>query len=139
LNAVPATCAIAIGCLASYVPLYAVAAAIGLVPTQLASAPWSEIAFQAIYQGGFSMLLAGVAFTQVVKTFGPVRTTMVTAAVPVLATLLAVPLLDEPMTAVGVLGLFCVSLGLFIALRAQAGVSRTALPAMAEPKVGNTT
>ncbi len=120
LDAVPATCAIAIGCLASYVPLFAAAAAAGLVPTQLGSAPWSEVAFQAVYQGGFSMLLAGMAFTQVVKTFGPVRTTMVTAVVPVLAALLAVPLLGEPMTAVGMLGLSCVTLGLLIGLRAQA-------------------
>lgn len=120
LDAVPATCAIAIGCLATYVPLFAAAAAAGLVPTRLASAPWSEVAFQAVYQGGFSMLLAGMAFTQVVKTFGPVRTTMVTAVVPMLAALLAVPLLGEPMTAAGMLGLFCVTLGLLIGLRAQA-------------------
>jgi drug/metabolite transporter (DMT)-like permease len=127
LDAVPATCAIAIGCLASYVPLFALAAATGLVPTQLTSAPWSEIAFQAIYQGGFSMLLAGVAFTQVVKTFGPVRTTMITALVPVLATLSAVPLLGEPMTPIGGVGLACVTLGLLIAVRAQAGVNRSVL------------
>ena len=120
LDAVPATCAIAIGCLASYVPLFAAGAAAGLVPTQLASAPWSEVAFQAVYQGGFAMLIAGMAFTQVVKTFGPVRTTMVTAMVPMLAAVLAIPLLGEPMTAVGVLGLFCVTTGLLIGLRAQA-------------------
>lgn len=120
LDAVPATCAIAIGCLASYVPLYAAAAAAGLIPSQLASAPLSEIAFQAVYQGAFAMLIAGMAFTQVVKTFGPVRTTMITAVVPMLAAVLAIPLLGEPMTAVGVLGLFCVTLGLMIGLRAQA-------------------
>jgi len=130
LDAVPATCAIAIGCLASFVPLFAASVAIGLVPTQLASAPWSEIAFQAVYQGGFSMLLAGVAFTQVVETFGPVRTTMITAVVPVLAALFAVPLLGEPLTAVGALGLACVTLGLLIGLRAQAGTG-TALRARA--------
>jgi len=125
LGAVPATCAIAIGCLASYVPLFALAAAGGLVPTQLASAPWSEIAFQAVYQGGLSMFVAGVAFTQVVKTFGPVRATMMTAVVPVLATLLALPLLGETLTVVGVVGLVFVTLGLVIGIRAQAGISRT--------------
>jgi drug/metabolite transporter (DMT)-like permease len=124
LDAVPATCAIAIGCLASYVPLFALGAATGLVPTKLTSAPWSEIAFQAIYQGGLSMLLAGVAFTQVVKTFGPVRTTMITAVVPVLATILAWPLLGEAMTPVGGVGLVCVTVGLLIGVRAQAGANR---------------
>jgi drug/metabolite transporter (DMT)-like permease len=128
LDAVPATCAIAIGCLASYVPLFAAGAAAGLVPTRLASAPWSEIAFQAVYQGGLAMLLAGVAFTQVIKTFGPVRTTMITAVVPMLAAVSAVPLLGEPMTAVGMLGLVCVTLGLFVGLRSQAG-NRTVPPA----------
>jgi drug/metabolite transporter (DMT)-like permease len=127
LDAVPATCAIAIGCLASYVPLFVLGAATGLVPTKLTSAPWSEIAFQAIYQGGLSMLLAGVAFTQVVKTFGPVRTTMITAVVPVLATILAWPLLGEAMTPVGGVGLVCVTVGLLIGVRAQAGANREVL------------
>jgi len=119
LDAVPATCAIAIGCLVSYVPLFALGTALGLVPTRLPSAPWSEIAFQAVYQGGLAMLVAGVAFTQAVKTFGPVRTTMITALVPVLATLLAVPLLGEPITAPAAIGLVCVTVGLLIGVRAQ--------------------
>lgn len=132
LDAVPATCAIAIGCLATYVPLYAVGAATGLVPTQLGTAPWSEIAFQAAYQGGLSMLVAGVAFTHVVKTLGPVRTTMITATVPVLAALSAVPLLGESLTAVNILGLVFVTLGLFMGLRAPARVEP--LPAPARPR-----
>ena len=119
LDAVPATCAIAIGCLVSYVPLFALGAALGVVPTKLPMAPWSEILFQAVYQGGLAMFVAGVAFTQAVKTFGPVRTTMVTALVPVLATLLAVPLLGEPLTATAVIGLVCVTAGLLIGVRAQ--------------------
>lgn len=126
LGAVPATCAIAVGCLVSYVPLFALAAAAGLVPTQLTSAPWSEIAFQAVYQGGVSMLVAGVAFTQVIRTFGPVRTTMITALVPVLASLAALPLLGESMTLAGGIGLVCVTLGLLLGVRAQA-VNRAVL------------
>ena len=120
LDAVPATCAIAVVCLVTYVPLFALGAAIGWVPTKLPGAPWSEILFQMVYQGGISMLVAGVAFTQVVKTFGPVRTTMVTAIVPVLATVLAVPLLGESLTAAGIAGLVLVTLGLLIGVRAQA-------------------
>lgn len=119
LDAVPATCAIAIGCLVSYVPLFALGATLGVVPTKLPVAPWSEIMFQALYQGGLAMFVAGVAFTQAVKTFGPVRTTMVTALVPVLATLLAVPLLGEPLTATAVIGLVCVTAGLLIGVRAH--------------------
>lgn len=131
LDAVPATCAIAVGCLVSYVPLFALGAALGLVPTRLPDAPWSEILFQAVYQGGLAMFVAGVAFTQAVKTFGPVRTTMVTALVPVLATLLAVPLLGEPITATAAIGLACVTAGLLIGLRAQV-VQGAPPPAAAE-------
>lgn len=127
LDAVPATCAIAIGCLVTYVPLFALGAAAGWVPTKLPSAPWSEIVFQAVYQGGLAMLVAGVAFTQVVKTFGPVRTTMVTAAVPVLATVLALPLLGESMTGVAIIGLVSVTLGLLVGVRAQAGINPAVL------------
>lgn len=127
LDAVPATCAIAIGCLVSYVPLFAIGAATGWVPTRLASAPWSEIVFQAVYQGGAAMLVAGVAFTQVVKTFGPVRTTMITALVPVLATISALALLGESMTAAGGVGLVCVTLGLLMGVYAQAGINRGVL------------
>ena len=34
----------------------------------LASAPWSEVVFQAVYQGGVSMLLAGMAFMTAAQT-----------------------------------------------------------------------
>jgi drug/metabolite transporter (DMT)-like permease len=118
VGAVDATLAIALGCLLGYVPLFAIAAGLGALPTGLTVAPWTEIVFQAVYQGGFSMLVAGLAFTQVVATFGPVRTTMVTAMVPVLAALSAVPLLGEPLGAAALGGLVCVSCGLLLGLRA---------------------
>lgn len=114
LGAVEATLAVAIGCLVSAVPLYPLAVAAGLVESRLALAPWSEIAFQAVFQGGLSMLVAGIAFTQVVVIFGPVRTTMITAVVPVLAALAAVPLLGEPLTPAVIGGLACVTGGLLL-------------------------
>ena len=120
VSAVDATLAIAAGCLLSYVPVFALAAAFGAVPTGLNAAPWREIVFQAVFQGGFSMLIAGLAFTQVVNTFGPVRATMVTAMGPVLAALAAVPLLGEPLGAAALGGLVCVSFGLLLGLRTVA-------------------
>lgn len=120
VGAADATIAIALGCLASAVPAYALGVASGAVPTGLATAPWREIVFQAVYQGGFAMLIAGFAFTQVVATFGPVRTTMMTALVPSLAALAAVPLLGEPLTGAALGGLVCVTAGLLVGLRAPA-------------------
>lgn len=129
VGAIDATFAIALGCLATAVPAYALAVAAGWVPSGLGAAPWREIAFQAVFQGGLSMLLAGLAFTQVVATFGPVRTTMLTSTVPVLSALLAVPLLGEPLTVAALGGLACVTAGLLVGLRAAAPAARPAVPA----------
>lgn len=126
VGAVDATLAIAIGCLLSYVPVYALLLLAGAVPSGLAAAPWREIAFQAVFQGGLSMLVAGIAFTQVVTTFGPVRTTMMTAVVPSLAALLAVPVLGEPLSAAALGGLACVTLGLLLGLRGALAAPRLA-------------
>lgn len=117
VGAVDATLAIAVGTLLAVVPLYAAAVAGGLLASGLAVAPWREIAFQALYQGGLAMLVAGIAFTQVVATFGPVRTTMITSLVPALAALSAVPVLGEPLGAAAFGGLVCVTLGLLLGLR----------------------
>jgi drug/metabolite transporter (DMT)-like permease len=121
VGAIDATLAIAVGCLASYVPLYALGVAGGLVPSGLGVAPWREIALLAIYQGGVVMLLSGLAFTQVVATFGPVSTTMITAIVPPAAALLAVPVLGEPLGGAALGGLACVTVGLLVGLRPAAG------------------
>ncbi len=122
IGAVDATLAIALGCLVTAVPVYALGVAVGVVPSRLLQAPAAEIAFQAVYQGGLAMMVAGLAYTQVVQTFGPVRTTMLTALVPPLAALLAVPLLGEPLGLAAVGGLCCVGLGLVVGLRAAAPV-----------------
>ncbi len=117
VGAIDATLSIAVGALFSYVPLYLLGLAAGVVPSGLPTAAWGEIAFQAVYQGGLAMLVAGLAFTQVVTTFGPVRTTMITAMVPSLAALSAVPLLGETLGAAALGGLACVTAGLLIGLR----------------------
>ena len=124
---VQATVAVAASCLVSFVPLYALGASLGIWISHLAEAPWREIVFQGVYQGVIAMILAGLAFTQVVATFGPVRTVMITALVPVLSALGAVPFLGEPLTPTVLIGLACVSAGLLIGLR-----SSQALPPIAQ-------
>lgn len=114
VGALPATAAIAIVALVLFVPTYPLLLWAGQLPTRLTSAPLGEIAFQAVYQGGLAMLVAGAAFTKVVAHYGPVRTTMFTAVVPPLAALAAVPLLGEPLGASALLGLACVTLGLLV-------------------------
>ena len=114
VRAIDATLAVAAGSFLLAAPPYALAVAAGWVPSGLASASWGEILFQAAFQGGLGMLVAGVAFTQVVTTFGPVRTTMVTALVPSMAALAAVPMLGEALSAPALGGLVCVTLGLLV-------------------------
>jgi drug/metabolite transporter (DMT)-like permease len=121
IGALDATLAIALGCLASAVPLYAVGVASGAVPSRLwgaEAAPLRELLWQAVFQGGVAMWLAGLAYTQVVGIFGPVRATMMTSLVPPLAAVAAVPLLGEALTAAAVGGLACVTAGLLLGLRA---------------------
>ena len=64
------------------------------------------------------MVIAGIAFTQVVVSFGAVRSTMITAMVPPIAALAAVPLLGEALAPNTLLGLGCVTGGLLLGLRA---------------------
>ena len=123
VSAIDATLAIALGCLCSAVPLYALAVLQGWIGSGLSAASWHEITFQALYQGGLAMFIAGLAFTQVVSTFGPVRTTMMTALVPALAALSAVPLLGEGLSAAALGGLACATLGLLIGLRRPASAA----------------
>jgi len=137
LGPLEATLTVALGCLVCAVPLYALAAAAGLAHSRLALASWGEIVFQATYQGGLAMLVAGLAYTQVVVTYGPVRTTMITSVVPVLAALAAVPLLDESLTPAAIGGLTCVTAGLLLGsgvVRPPRGAGwRDAAPAATAP------
>jgi drug/metabolite transporter (DMT)-like permease len=97
VDAVQATIAItAFACLV-YVPIYATLAGLGAVRSHLALAPWSEIIFQMLFQGGGSVVISGIAFTRMIQHFGPVRSTMITALVPGLSAIGAVVFLHEPM------------------------------------------
>ena len=97
LDAVRATMAITAFAFVGFVPLFALATTQGWWPTHIAQASWGELLFQAAFQGGGSVVISGITFTQMVRHFGPVRTTMITALVPGLSALGAVAVLGEPM------------------------------------------
>jgi drug/metabolite transporter (DMT)-like permease len=96
-DAVRATMAITAFAFVCFVPLFAVLVGLQVLPTQLHQAPWSEILFQAVFQGVGSVVISGITFTQMVRHYGPVRSTMITALVPGLSALGAVWFLGEPM------------------------------------------
>lgn len=114
LDALHATMAITAFAFVCFVPLYAMGAALGAWPSRLALAPWTEIVFQMLMQGVGSVVISGVTFTLMLRHYGAVRSTMITALVPALAALGAVYFLDEPLTLPLMLGLLLVTAGIAV-------------------------
>ena len=118
LDAVKATIAITVFTAVTYVPVYAVLMAFGAIRSHLATAPWGEVAFQAVFQGVGSVVISGISFTKMIQYFGPVRSTMMTALVPGLSALGAVFFLGEPLHSNLILGLALVTVGILFGVRA---------------------
>ena len=123
LDPVRATIAITVLAFFVYVPAFALLAAAGLLPTRLAQAPWGELLFQALFQGVGSVVISGITFVQMVRVFGPVRSTMITALVPGLSALGAVLLLGEPLGLNLLAGLALVTAGILFGVRAARPVT----------------
>ncbi len=117
LDAVRATMAITAFAFVFFVPAYALLTFTGVLPTHLTQAPWSEILFQTAFQGVGSVVISGITFTQMVRHFGPVRSTMITALVPGLSALGAVWFLGEPMHWNLLAGLALVTGGILFGVR----------------------
>ena len=117
LDAVRATMAITALAFVSFVPVFALATSLGWWPTHIPQASWGELLFQAAFQGGGSVVISGITFTQMVRHFGPVRTTMITALVPGLSAMGAVLLLGEPMHWNLLAGLALVTGGILLGVR----------------------
>ncbi|WP_425401282.1 DMT family transporter [Algiphilus sp.] len=97
-----------------YLPLY-----LTVLPRQLLEAPLSEIALQGVYQGFLAVIVAMVLFARAVAGIGPTRMGVLMALVPVAASLLAVPVLGEPLTWLAASGVVLASSGAILAARAQ--------------------
>ena len=102
-----ATAIVAVLSMIAYLPVYLV-----FLPSNLLIAPLGEVFLQGIFQGFLSVIVALLAYTRAVAALGPVVTTMMTAAVPGTAALVAVPLLHEPLSAIAGLGLILVTFGM---------------------------
>ena len=73
VDAVQATIAITAFACMVYLPSYALLVWLGAVTSHLVQAPWSEIAFQMLFQGGGSVVVSGISFTRMIQHYGPVR------------------------------------------------------------------
>jgi len=116
-DAVRATMAITAFAFVGFVPLFALLVGLQILPTQLHLAPWSEILFQVVFQGMGSVVISGITFTHMVRYYGPVRSTMITALVPGLSALGAVWFLGEPMHWNLLAGLALVTGGILLGVR----------------------
>lgn len=102
-------------CLASalvYLPLY-----ILFAPKGLAEASWSMILLQGLYQGIGPTILAMLFFLHAVERLGAERTGVIIGLVPIIASLAAVPILNEPLTLPLIIGMILVTAGTYFAAR----------------------
>jgi drug/metabolite transporter (DMT)-like permease len=104
-----------------YLPVYLL-----WLPKQLTAVPTSTLVIQGLYQGIGPTIVAMLLFLKAVSHLGAERTGAIIALVPVVAGIAAAPLLDEPLTGWLVAGLFCVSLGAYIAARPITPTPRSA-------------
>jgi drug/metabolite transporter (DMT)-like permease len=74
-----------------------------------------EVLLQAVVQGALIGAISIFVYTRAVATLGPAATALFAAAVPVLTTLAAIPLLSELPSRVAVTGVGVVTLGMLLA------------------------
>jgi drug/metabolite transporter (DMT)-like permease len=103
-----------------YVPLY-VASGV----SRLAEAPARELLWQSFYQGALMSGIAIFAFNRAVALLGPVTAASVFGLVPVVVTVLAIPVLGEWPTPSEALAVVTVAVG--VALAARGGTATTGL------------
>jgi drug/metabolite transporter (DMT)-like permease len=114
LSGVMATIAVMTFSALIYLPTYTLLVATGVLQSKLTTAPLWEIAFQAVWQGMGSVVISGITFTTMIKYFGPVRSTMMTAIVPGMSAMGAVLFLGEPLYWNLIAGLLLVTVGIVI-------------------------
>jgi len=114
LAALETTLAIALFAAPIFLPVWWLA-----LPSTLDQATGAAMAFQALFQGAIAAVGAGFLYTQCVRLLGPQATTMIGAAVPALAALLAWPLLGETVPPLGLAAIALVSVGMVAGIRAR--------------------
>ncbi len=97
----------------AYLPIYALS---GL--SRLRLAPWPEVALQALYQGVLVSGVSIIAFNRAIALIGPGAAASVVSLVPVVATLLGIPILGEWPTPLATAAVAAIVAGVVLAVRA---------------------
>jgi drug/metabolite transporter (DMT)-like permease len=117
LQAVEATTAITVFSFVFFMPVYLVAAWLGWLQPRILTAPFNDVLVQMVMQGVLSVVVSGISFNIMIRHFGPVRSTMMTAVVPGMSALSAALFLGEPLPWNVLLGLALVTAGIMFGVR----------------------
>ena len=96
----------------AYLPIYALS---GL--SRLRLAPWPEVALQALYQGVLVSGVSVIAFNRAIALIGPGAAASVVSLVPVVATLLGIPILGEWPTPLAMAAVAAIVAGVLLAVK----------------------
>ena len=97
---------------AAYLPVYALSGV-----SRLGLAPWPEVALQALYQGVLVSGVAVIAYNRAIALIGPGAAASVVSLVPVMTTLLAIPVLGEWPTPLTTAAVAAIVAGVLLAVR----------------------
>jgi drug/metabolite transporter (DMT)-like permease len=100
----------------AYLPIYVL-----FLDVKLFAADLSDIAIQGAYHGIVVGVLSILIYTRAVNDLGATQTALFTVAVPILTTLVAVPLLGEVPSSLAIAGLLIVTVGMVIAIKSSRG------------------
>ena len=89
----------------------------GAVPSNLGHVELSDIGLFAVIQGGATGIISPLCYSAAIKRLGALKCASIGALAPVLTTLLAVPLLNEPLTIMGSLGVSIIVTGVMLSNR----------------------
>ncbi len=109
-----AVTAVGLWCGSLYLPVW-----YWLLPSHLGQAPIGEVIYQAVFQGFLAVVVSLMLFIRALALLGPARLTTITALVPGLAGLLAVPILGESVGVLDLAGLALVSLAVALGVRGE--------------------
>lgn len=84
------------------------------LPSGLATAPMQDILLQAGILGAWGVMIGGYSQAYAAKTIGPLAIAAIMSAGPALATLLAIPVLNEIPSVLAVIGVFVVTSGILL-------------------------